>query len=523
MGHSRQSQITLRRQQPKDGRRTHWRVLFETTVLIGLAFFFISWTFIFISKEDFTPRAFLSKEDFIRKKQAENALSKNKVVSQPNLQEQKVFVSKQRHAAESHPKQVLRTPPLSQTKNILESTVSSDYNQVFEDFLPPESLHQEGASCRVGTKLYLIGGSFGTLHDVEILKEKEMDIYSFMEDAALGHGIVTIYDMKDMSTRFGPRLPYRANHITCAKAPDGVTLHVTGGFNQDAEDKSEGAHCHHYTLNTSLDDDTWQKKEDMPLCRGAHGCEYLSDGRMYCVGGGIGQYGPFRGDLMIYAPSKDYWEMGPPMPTPRDHIYETVVAIKEGTQLYVAGGRTEFRDLQPDDANPKSWGNTNVVEIYDINTRVWVQKRNLLNVRPAIGVVPYYRNGPAEDEEPNLLLVGGENFQVFSGFAYRIVEEYHVESDLYYCLMPLTWPYYGGALGVHNGKLHIVGGAEWMGLSATRRVQVYDLEKAPPPRQCFYEPRPIFDQWDRSWNKAKPYPDLGDTSSDLAELFEWFE
>jgi hypothetical protein len=381
------------------------------------------------------------------------------------------------------------------------------YKQVFENLLPPESLHQEGGGCRVGNKLYLIGGAFAPLHRINLTENPEF-----------GSQVVTIYDMKDMSSTFGPDFPYRANHIACAEAPDGVTLHLTGGFNQGATNSSEASHAHHYALDTSLENPTWEKKADMPTRRGAHGCAFLADEKMYCVGGADTQWGPFRAHMAIYDPSKDTWGVGPSMPTPRDHIYETVTAIKEGNQLYVAGGRTHIRELPAGISNPTVWSNTAVVEIYDLGTSTWTRMRDLLTIRDAIAIIPYFRNGP--DKEPNLLLVGGETFVMFSGQGHTIIEEYDVKNDLYYCLEPLTWPYYGGAMGIHEGKLHVVGGSEWVGFSATRRVQVYDLERAPPPRQCFYQQVPIFDQWERTWNKEKPYPDLGDTSSVLAVTFQ---
>ena len=107
-----------------------------------------------------------------------------------------------------------------------------------------------------------------------------------------------------------------------------------------------------------------------------------------------------------------------------------------------------------------------------------------------------------------MLLIGGEKFHGQSGKAETIVDEYDVETDLYYCLERLPWPYYGGGLGIHDGIIHVVGGAEWVGHSASRRVQLYDLRKAPSPRQCFYDPVPVFDQWERTWNKVKPWNDI---------------
>jgi len=309
-----------------------------------------------------------------------------------------------------------------------------------------------------------------------------------------------------MTTTFGPTFPYPANHLTCAKALDGVTLHVTGGYNQIEPDKHKASHPFHYALDTSKEDGQWERKADMPAPRGGHGCDFMADGRMYCAGGGSSQNGPYKNEMIIYDPATDTWEVGPSMTTPKDHVMESVIAIRGGKQLYVPGGRSHTTEVDPNVAHPYHFSTSNIVEIYDLETNTWSRKKDILMERAAISVVPYHRFGP--NEEPNILLVGGEQFHGWSGKVERTVDEYDVVNDLYYCLEPLPWPTFGGALGTHEGKLHVVSGAEWIGLTATRRVQLYDLKHSPPPRECFYDPIPVFDQWDRLWNKARPYPDL---------------
>jgi len=222
--------------------------------------------------------------------------------------------------------------------------------------------------------------------------------------------------------------------------------------------------------------------------------------------------------MMIYDPAVDAWSMGPSMNIPRDHIMETVIALRGGRCLYVAGGRTHIRDVGAEKMHPAYFGNTNAVEIFDSSTGLWTVMRNLLNVKDAVSITRYYRYG--KDKEPNLLLVGGQSYSYMTGQVFNLVEEYDVEKDLYYCHKPLAHPYFGGTIGIHEGKVHIVGGGEWVGFAASRRVQTYSIEKAPPPRQCFYKQVPIFDEWDeRTWNKNKPYPDIDDRTSHDALSF----
>ena len=387
-----------------------------------------------------------------------------------------------------------------------------DFIQVFEDYLPPESLHGECASCRIGNKLYCIGGHDVTMHDLEISKNKEEALKRFVEKVNVGSKVVTIYDVETMKVEHGPNFPEGFNHGACAA--QGNVLHVTGGFLQMVKDKQFASSKRHYTLDTSDPNPTWKKAADMPLRRGAHGCVFLKDGKMYCVGGAVQQWGPFANDLMIYDPTLDSWEMGTPMEFPRDHLFEAITALDHGSKIYVAGGRTHFKKLSPQLSNPRLWSNSDKVEIYDMETKTWERKADLLTSRSTFGVIPYHRFGP--DQPANLLLIGGQSSQIMSGQGHKIVEEYDVQQDLYYCLPPIAWPYMGGVMGIHDDKLHIVSGAEWIGGAASRRVQIYDLKEAPKPKQCFYDRVPVYDQYERSLTKDKPYPDMND------HTVQWF-
>ena len=189
-------------------------------------------------------------------------------------------------------------------------------------------------------------------------------------------------------------------------------------------------------------------------------------------------------------------------------MYETITAIRGGDQLYVVGGRSYTHENVTPSFRPLFWKTADTAEVYDLHTNKWSVMRSPLSSRAAVAVTNYKRLGG--NYEPNLLLVGGERHIYQSGRAYDLIEEYDVERDLYYCHQQrLPHSYYGGAIGVHEGNLHIVGGAEWFGISASRRVQVYNIQKAPPPRPCFYEMTPVFDNWRHGYTvNATPYPEI---------------
>jgi hypothetical protein len=370
--------------------------------------------------------------------------------------------------------------------------------------------HQEPGVCVIGTKIFLVGGTNGTLadyqHDLATIGEKRA-IQKILTTAN-GHTQVSIYDMTDRTITAGPDFPFGTQHVSCAVAPDGVTIYMAGGYIVSGEsNKYKASHIQHYSLNTSnMTQQGWIKRADMPTHRGGHGCAFLADGKMYCVGGATAQNGPFTRDLIIYDPIQDAWEFGPPMNHPRDHLMTSTLALFGGTKLYVAGGRSHTTERDAHATHPYHFSNSDVVEMFDLQTQTWERKTDIMMARAAIAVVPYYRYGA--DHEPNLLLIGGEQFFGWTAKVDRIVEEYDPIHDVYNCLEHLPHPVFGCGVGVYKDELHIVGGADWAGLTATKRVQIYDLQKAPGPMGCFYDPIPVFDQFDRVWNKALPFPDF---------------
>ena len=146
----------------------------------------------------------------------------------------------------------------------------------------------------------------------------------------------------------------------------------------------------------------WDTLADVPQTIGAHGCEFAYDGKMYCVGGGTTQWGPFVSDLHIYDPESDTWAKGNPMPTPRDHLMCAIAVIDNGKKLYVVGGRSH----RGKGDHPDLWKNVDVAEVYDVVAGEWSEMRNLNIARNSIGVTTYARRGP--DREPNIILVGGQ-------------------------------------------------------------------------------------------------------------------
>ena len=211
---------------------------------------------------------------------------------------------------------------------------------------------------------------------------------------------------------------------------------------------------------------------------------------------------------MIYEPRNNSWTLGPPMSTARDHVAS--FSSDDKSSLFVIGGRKTPLPIPRTRYHPWANSPSDDIEVFSIATGSWTTLGYLPLARGAISVAEYHRPGVGR----SLLLVGGERFIGLSGTAYSNVEEYDPRNGLFYCHPPLPYAQYGGAAGVDEaGVVHVVGGAEWFSISATRRLQLYDLAAAPLPRQCMYEHRAnLQDWWLFAAPMSVPYCGLGDQS-----------
>ena len=107
----------------------------------------------------------------------------------------------------------------------------------------------------------------------------------------------------------------------------------------------------------------------------------------------------------------------------------------------------------------------------------------------------------------NVLLAGGERHYHQSGAALDTLQEFDPARGVFFCHPSLPYPVFGGVAGFHEGKLHVVGGAEWWFVSGTRRVQVFDVESAPLPTPCVYQYSPLnMSVFSRSAHPEHPTP-----------------
>ncbi len=171
-----------------------------------------------------------------------------------------------------------------------------------------------------------------------------------------------------------PDLPSSRHHLATAALDDG-TIVVTGGAGSGIDwDPTDDVWA------LAPDSDEWTQLDSLPDARWGHRMVNV-DGQLVLVGG----YG--GADTMIYTPG-DGWQLGAPIPVPRDHLGAVVV---DG-EVWVIGGRDdEIKDR---------------VDIYDPAEDAW-------------------RDGPALPEptsaaavglvDRTLVVVAGEDDSVIGG------------------------------------------------------------------------------------------------------------
>jgi hypothetical protein len=142
-----------------------------------------------------------------------------------------------------------------------------------------------------------------------------------------------------------PDLPVPLNHHAAAVV-DGV-LYVMGGAVNFGLGMVERAEVYALLPEATA----WEERAPMPEARWGHGAAEMG-GKVFVAGGRRAE----DKALLIYDPASDRWEIGPDLPTPRDHL--GVVALDN--LLYTVGGRVGSQNVA-------------TVEIFDSETDTWME------------------------------------------------------------------------------------------------------------------------------------------------------
>ena len=271
------------------------------------------------------------------------------------------------------------------------------------------SPRSEMAAAAIGSKIFVVGGSPGTLDTIEVY-DVDSDSWSSSEE----------FDEEDPSdaATVSP-LPLAVNHAAAA-SHDGK-LYVIGGY-LEGRVPSEKL----FIYDPSID--TWTQGADMLTPRAALTANFVN-GKLYVVGGTNNEANALN-TLEQYDSSTNTWKELPSMPTARQHLSSTVVDGK----LYVAGGRI---------SGPST--NVGAFEVYDTVNESW----------SGLVSMPSERGGLAAAAIGNNLYVfGGES----SDTVFDNNEKYDTTTGKWTSGPLLPTPRHGLVAVAVQGEIYLIGG-----------------------------------------------------------------
>ncbi|CAL5229530.1 g12873 [Coccomyxa viridis] len=343
--------------------------------------------------------------------------------------------------------------------------------------------HQEPAWAVWNDCIVLVGGL--NLSRAEGAKVMQDPADPWAQEVCQGSHQSTVFNMSDQSVRNGPDVPIRNNHGMGAMSSDGH-MHVLVLESYLLAAENEKAWLRHFVWDFAGGGSAWEVRAQLHGPRGAGRCEFVRE-LMYCFGGSTKATSGTIADLHIYNPATDKWTAGAPLPAPMDHLGSAVFANK----IWITSGRF-YMDSPLPDKPPKAVSSSSSY-VYDPSANLWTSIEPLPYRRSSAALTVIKRTG----KRPTLMAVGGqENFGIYSGTIFSMIEEYDFEENDWYCHdTHLPQGVFGAAIGEWHGKVYIVGGADGFYISAVDRVIVLDIEALSGGMPCLYKDRAQKDWW----------------------------
>ncbi|HDS01534.1 MAG TPA: hypothetical protein ENO07_05895, partial [candidate division Zixibacteria bacterium] len=209
------------------------------------------------------------------------------------------------------------------------SQYSYSYRTIYNTEVPPMNVHRidhEVVTTSDG-KIFVMGGRHEKLKigiRNEYVGTGEIEVLDSME----------CYDPTTNKWEFRKPMFNKRFLFAVVVGPDDK-IYVFGGgdkYNEDPRSRKVYDTTEVYDPKT----DTWTYRAPMPEPRFAHAGALGADGKIYIMGGSLGQdeSPPLRG-VFIYDPAQDTWEKGPSMLLPRSTL--AAVATPDG-KIYAIGG-----------------------------------------------------------------------------------------------------------------------------------------------------------------------------------------
>ncbi len=220
-------------------------------------------------------------------------------------------------------------------------------------------------------------------------------------------------------------LPLPRSEMAWATAWEG-RLHVIGGYGEGRVDRT-----YHHIYDPA--DDRWYAAS--PLPRGAnHVAVAALAGRVYALGGFVGQNTNPIGDAYAYDVAVDRWMPIAPLPRPRG----AAGAVALDGRIHLIGGASAPKEERAS----VGWH-----EVYDPGADLWTLRKALPGARDHVGCAAWDRR---------IHVIGGR----FNTFEYNtdLHHAYFPERDTWEPRAPLPTARSGHGLVAHRGRLFAMGG-----------------------------------------------------------------
>jgi len=262
----------------------------------------------------------------------------------------------------------------------------------------------DGSGAVVGGLLLVVGGQGAIGQDVEA------------------------YDPKTNTWETQVKMPVALNHANVAGVGD--KLYVMGGRDSTAS--------YVYNPLAPMADRKWTTIATIPGQRESSSVGVIS-GKIYLAGGAVSHTDPPRGELFVYDPATDQWDITQPaLPVGRTHAASAVI----NDVLYIAAGRIYAERL----TEPAGWIASTYA--YDPKTKQWTKKKD----------APTARSGCVGAAIKGLLIVAGGEGAPTGGGTFPQVEAYNPDTDEWTTLTPMKHPRNGQAQVGIDDKLYTAGG-----------------------------------------------------------------
>lgn len=241
-----------------------------------------------------------------------------------------------------------------------------------------------------------------------------------------------VYDPMDDRWSVAAPLPRGANHV--AVVADAGRVYALGGFVGQNTDPVADAHAY------DVAGDRWTAIAPLPRPRGAAGAAALG-GRIHLIGGASApkEERASVGWHEVYDPAADRWTLLKALPGARDHVG---IAVHDGL-IHVIGGRFNTFEY-----------NTGLHHAYRPDLDTWEARAPMPTVRSGHGLVAY---------RGRLFAMGGEAGLVVDGRITRArvfgqMESYDPATDAWQRHAPMPTPRHAVGAALLGDAIHVAGG-----------------------------------------------------------------